>query len=585
VTGLSFLRVLSDLDSQTPVDILTSASQTLDLTDWLVAYNLGTPGVIFPIFIFATASYKLGLESTAKIEFRTSVVASDDSVILGQVFYDGSDLSVSATLPIERGNPFAYVNAPLGYGFMPDSAANGLLEGLNVTNEVIEARLDLSGTTWPSLSDRLAEDFSAPSMAGRLAKSVRVVRSNVHTLTGPATSINVSGSFSEVTRQSSPLLTIDGAGDETQPGAITGPHDAERNVVFIVNDDTKERPIDNDIDRIPVYGRLLYSEALLTGTYTCTVGDPNVVGVGTFFTVEAQPGDLILGADGLYYEIASITDNLNLVLTTNFGGSTGPVSNGIQRRFTLEFKKVDVNTEVTAALPAGDIQFFVGAFYGLDTPVFDSAMVMHQGGEPVRIGIATDATSGRVLIDGDTDPDPTPLIGAIQTIKDSGFEVSQNTYDINFDGAAPGGSPGVVDITQRGPTGDTGPAGVGAPGPAGPQGPTGIGFNGGANHAATNTTNHMWIKRTAFDNNVGFNVSYFHTVNGNSYNLDEVLWATAGIWYIYDYGGGNRPQGENWRLINVTRDTLQQVTLTAATETAGALAVNIGIALNLAGRT
>jgi hypothetical protein len=421
-------------------------------------------------------------------------------------------------------------------------------------------------------------------MAGRLAKSVRVIRSNVHTASGIATSLNVSGSFSEVTRQFSPSLTIDGAGSETQVGAVTGPLDVERNIVFIINDDTKERPIDNDVDRIPVFGRLVYGEVLLNGTYTCTNGDPNVVGVGTFFNSSTEIGDLILGPDGLYYEIASVTDDLNLVLTTNFGGATGPTSNGIRRRFTLNFRKVVGTAEEGVTLPAGDIQFFCGAFFGLDVPVFDAAMFMHQGGEPVRIGIATDTTSGRVFIDDETETSPTPLAGAIQTIKDSGFDVSKNTYDINFLGAEAGGSPGVVDVTQRGPTGNTGPDGVGAPGPAGPQGPDGVGFSGGTQHASTGGNNHMLIRRSPVDHNVlGYNVTYQHTVNGASYSIFEVLWATAGIWYILDWGGGWRTDGENWRLTQITRDTATQVTLSAATEVQGNLAVDVGICLNLAG--
>lgn len=585
VSGFSFLRVLSGLDAQAPVDIYTTSTLTFDLTDYTEAFDLAVPGAISPIFIFATADYKLGVASSAKIEFRNTPVTSDTEQLLGQVFYDGVDLSVSATLPLERSNPFAYTDAPLGYGFMEDGQAEGLLDGLDTADEVIAARTDLAGTTWSALNDRLIEDFGASAMATRLAKSVRVTQSNVHTLVAPATSMNVSESFSEVTRQFAPALSILGGGDETQVGAITGPLDSTRNVVFVVNDGTKERPIDTDTDRLPIFGRLDYEETLLVGSYTCTSGSPGVAGVGTFFQAEVEIGDLVQGADGLYYPVASITDDLNLTLLVNFGGATGPVSNGVRRRFTLNFRKVDNVTEVDAALPAGDIRFFFGAFFGMDTPVLDTSLVMHQGGEPVRIGIATSAVSGRVLVDPLTEAEPVPLAGSIQTVKDSGFDVSRSVYDVDFDGAQLGGSPGVVDVTQRGPTGPTGPDGVGAPGPAGPQGPAGVGFNGGSQHASIAGNNHMWVKRGIVDHNaLGQNVSYFHTVNTSGFSIDEILWATAGIWYIEDWGGASRDQGESWRLTQVTRDTATQVTLSAATETDGFLAVDIGIALNIAGR-
>ena len=580
----SFMRMLSSLDSGASVDVFTTSALTFDLSVYINAFNLGTPGVIFPLFIFATANYQFGSASSALVEFRTNPTASDTDLLLGQVFYTGSNLTVSAT-PLERSNPYAYSGAPLGYGFMTAGQANGLLDGLDITDEVTAARVDLAGTTHLSLSARMGEDFSASSMAGRLAKSIRVIQSNVHALVGPASSLNVSSSFTEVTRLLRPFVTIDGGGTETQVGAVTGPLDAIRNVVVIVDDTTKERPIDNDIDRIPVFGRLNYAETLVTGSYVCTATSAAVLGAGTFFLTEFQIGDLLLGGDGLYYVVGAITDDLNLTLTSSFGGITGPVVAGIRRRFTLLFRKVDGSTEVSAVLPAGDIQFFFGVFYGLDVPVFDASMVMHQGGEPVQIGNATDTVSGRVLIDSNADDTPVPLAGAIQTVKDSGFQVSQNTYDFNFSGASPG-APGVVNVTQRGATGNTGPAGVGAPGPVGPQGPDGIGFNGGTNFDSTAGDNHMWIKRAIVRHSLlGLNVTYFHTVSSNVYNIDEVLWATAGIWYVNDFGGGIRVEGENWRLTQVTRDTPTQVTLTAATEVTGFSGVDIGIALNIAGRT
>lgn len=60
-----------------------------------------------------------------------------------------------------------------------------------------------------------------------------------------------------------------------------------------------------------------------TGTVTATNGSNAVLGVGTLFTTEFAVGDWIrFGADTRSYEIATITDDLNIVLATNYAGVT-----------------------------------------------------------------------------------------------------------------------------------------------------------------------------------------------------------------------------------------------------------------------
>lgn len=67
-------------------------------------------------------------------------------------------------------------------------------------------------------------------------------------------------------------------------------------------------------------------DKVLTGTVTVTNGSAAVVGVGTTFTTDLRVNDLVTfqasSQPWKLYRILSITDNLNLTLTTNFTGAT-----------------------------------------------------------------------------------------------------------------------------------------------------------------------------------------------------------------------------------------------------------------------
>lgn len=60
-----------------------------------------------------------------------------------------------------------------------------------------------------------------------------------------------------------------------------------------------------------------------TGSVTVTSGSKNVVGVDTTFNTSIYPGDLFTVDESTFYEVDTITDNLNFTLQKNYAGTTG----------------------------------------------------------------------------------------------------------------------------------------------------------------------------------------------------------------------------------------------------------------------
>lgn len=579
--GFSFLRVRSTDDALAVADVFSETSFSLDFAAWKAAFLLSTPGVVFPVYVIARASYKLGSTSTADIFTRIAPSVGDAEVQLGIVNFDGTDISVDTSLPFSRSNPFAYTNAPLNYGFMPDGAANELLAALSAIAEVTAARTDFDSTIHPDLSTRLASDMTAASMAGRLGKSVRAVESNTYSVAGPATtSINVSGSFGDRARTRQPLVSMAGGGSETQTGVISASSDTVRNICVVVDDGTFERPIDDVSTRNVVYGRLTSDEITLSGSLSFNTSVVDVTGVSTLFLTEIVVGDIIQGADGSFYEVATIADDFNLTLTSIYFGVSAASPSLLRRRFTLDFLAMVGTTETAIGLPASTIRFFCGVWLGLDVSVLDAAILLQAGGEPPALPSATTAVAGRVLMDPDAPASPDPLGGAIRQIADSNVPVSDNTFDLNFLGAVTGAGAGIVDVTQRGPKGATGPDGSGTGGPVGDPGPQGVGFDGGL--AAQTTPNHLLVKKAVVDHSLlAANITYEHIVTAASMSMSEILWATAGCYHVEADVG--REWMDNWRIVNVLLDSPTQVRLIAQTEELGFGGVRIGVYLNIAG--
>jgi len=125
------------------------------------------------------------------------------------------------------------------------------------------------------------------------------------------------------------------------------------------------------------------------GTVTVTNASTAVVGVGTKFLTEVTVGDLFIRVgDNVTYEVASITDDLNLVLNANYSGVTGAgVLYTINRDFTT-----------------GNIPYFLQGDIETAT-VFKRAMLRIQdliSPAPIPITLIQDAEAGLIVYDGMT---------------------------------------------------------------------------------------------------------------------------------------------------------------------------------------
>lgn len=82
------------------------------------------------------------------------------------------------------------------------------------------------------------------------------------------------------------------------------------------------------------------------GTAAFTNGDPRVAGTNTQWLLEVRPGDLVrYDADGFWYIVATVDSNIQLTLTSNFGGTAGGGAYSIGRC------PVRINSDVNWAGP------------------------------------------------------------------------------------------------------------------------------------------------------------------------------------------------------------------------------------------
>jgi hypothetical protein len=430
-----------------------SAAGTVDyatgaLTGVTTSLNGGTP---------VTADYSQGLLPT--------------ECLIGVVDGTPGALTIDILAPLARDEPIARNSVP--YGYMPAGSVETLADAVNAVNEVIASRVDLDGETQDSLSDRLAKDLGAAEMASRLGSVVRILRSNDHVANASTDEVNVSGSLSEVNRDHNPKISLGGEGSETQLGAITT---GERNHCVVVDADTRSRLVDPDT-RESVFGKLEGpDDQVIAGTgITFTQAGVNVVGESTSFNTIFEIGDLIEGADGLYYEVALVVDASNLVLKDAYLGDTVTTTGLNRRRFTLKLliHVADVETPYEPPV-AQNLRFFFPAFVDLSGSSFDSALFMRAPGDRPPLPEASTTVAGKIKLG-----EATGLVGSIN-IQEDGSDLGK--FNI-LDFAAGAGqvnetSPGVVLVGEIGPTGAVGPNGPsGGAGPPGPQGPSFDAFN------------------------------------------------------------------------------------------------------------
>jgi len=468
--GFSLIKLASRFDPS-GLDLIVTNSIDLDFS--------GQLDVDFPMVVVARADYvdDPSVPTRAELVTRTGGSGSllDHEVLVCIV--DGPPLTISVVDDPSLGfqtAPIAFENVNIG--FMPSGSVEDLQEAADAVDEVVAARFGLSGTTHASLKDRIDSDYSATSMASRLAVVFRVLRSNDYSVASGATLVNVSGSFSALDRDFAPSLTLGGGGGESTVGALSSPNDSVRNVALIVNADSGYRPVNNQSDRQVVFGRvtgpvddtLSGNWQFLNATKTVTTTDGNGQAL-----VEVEVGDTVLGPDGNYYEVEGVASNNSMTLKVAYQGESASAGEIGSRRWRLLFKTLVAGVETETSF-ADDLtlRFFFPAFVSAAEATADWSNALATSADREPLQDATTTTPGRIVL-----AETGSLLGAIN-IQNGGVPLAGGPFHtINFnaiEASVSDAGDGEVEVVEIGPTG---PQGVdGATGPPGPIGEQGVGF-------------------------------------------------------------------------------------------------------------
>ena len=463
VLGYSSLKV-GALSTRVQVDIFADTPVTLDFTDH----------TSYPVYVIARADFAREQATQARIFTRSSGPVGPQEVALCLVDRPGDDLTVDVTVPGRRQPPLAFQGQAFGY--MQQGASDDIAFAQSVTTEVIIARDDIKNPGPPPpgqlLADRLAIDLAADFLADQLGLRQVTMVGNAGVVGAGAATANFSGSFASQHRELPPALDVPPGGSELAEGAVQSPDD--RAIVMLIDDTTGQRPVDGD--RHPIYGKLEFATAALTGTLSFVQAATTVSGVGTLFLTELEVGDIILGADGLYYEVESLTSDTELELSLAYQNTTATGVASSYRRWTVRFFSRGTGVEAAINLPDPvNMRIFFSAFWRTDRSIFDGTVFMKRTGERPVLPEATDAIRGRIrtaIAGGQS--------GAIHTISAAGAAIGggPNFHTLNFTGTnasvtdAGGGQANIV------VPGEPGPSGPGAtPGPPGATGSPGPGAN------------------------------------------------------------------------------------------------------------
>ena len=477
-----------DLSTLAPLGALVPGSLTFNLNvDGVGPDTITDDGngnlVGTPLVGVATVDYKTGtfVGTTSALTALSNVMllhtrcSGPDEVLICIVTGTPGSIVVNTTppfygAPASRDVPIAFPGCTVPYGYMEEGSVEDLEAAVEILNEVIAARTDLQGTAHSTLKERLDTDLGSPAMALRLGKTMRGLQGNTTSVAAGVTSVNVSASFGEFSRENEPKITIDGGGDESTIGAVT---DSARNACFVTNDDDGDRLHDNETDRNVVIGRLdKEADFPLDGVISFTNAIATVVGdTDAAFTSQVEIGDLIQGADGRFYEVQSVDSATQLTLVSAYQGANASSGGLLRRRFLLRFFTVGAggvedNYSIAAAQ---EINFVFAAFMGVDTPSFDAFNVMHAPGERNPVPAATTAVPGKVELAGAG----SPFAGSI-LLQNKGTPVPGGPFHtLNFTaGSIIELSEGVLDVVVIGGTGPDGAGGgLGPTGPPGNDGP------------------------------------------------------------------------------------------------------------------
>jgi hypothetical protein len=464
--GFSTLKVGAQ-STRAQLDVIAAGDVELDFTGHTV----------YPVYVLARADYKAGTPSQGRILTRTTGPSGPQEIVLCRISKPAADLVADVTVPTNRHPPLAFSGQ--GVGYMYGGATDDLVFAQTATAEVIKARDNLETPPPPpsaTLSQRLGLDLTGQFIADQLALKSATIVGNARLILAGATSMNVSDSFSELSREFQPLLTLEPNANETTEGIVTAPGDTDRNVAYLI-DETSGLRLETATGG-PVYGRVAYTTAPLTGTLTFSLSLDTVNGVGTLFLTELQIGDLISAPDGKFYAVEAVANNTNLTISLAYQATTFSGFVSTRRRFTMSFLSRTTGAEVAYALAQNTIlrPFFSG-WFKLNRSIFDASTFMKKNGEMPNVPAASDAVRGLVKLATNGG-----LAGAIYQITNAQSAVGANNFHtLNFTGVNAsiidaGG--GVANLSIPGNPGPPGPgSAVGPTGSPGLPGPGASAFN------------------------------------------------------------------------------------------------------------
>lgn len=390
----------------------------------------------------------------------------------------------------------------------------------DVTNGDLPVGMDIPTVIAASGSDGMT--LSVSGIQGTFTSGSKVVGGSsgatavVRSASGSLIDINeISGSFTvneTITSSGPPVATATITGIDQREGAISAPEsglggDPDRNIVLLLDTLSGRRPTTAVGDTI--YGRLLYgpsgpaaagggvSGELLVASaageqINFTNGSTAVTGNNIDFTKYLQPGDIIEGDDGRFYEVSRDTGSVqagSFLLSTgkpyvgpNASSGLG-VGSGPRRRMRFLIKLVTKTggvesdaTIVASSIPSGaSIRVFFPVWFTRWRSNASGINIALGPGNPHSLqaagssipGIGYNASAGPTL----------QTIGALKQFQVAGAPIGPGNYHtINYQtGTLSQTAAGVIAISARGPTGPAGAPGSPSPGPVGPTGP---GFDG-----------------------------------------------------------------------------------------------------------
>ncbi|HEY1723952.1 MAG TPA: hypothetical protein VGF89_00910 [Steroidobacteraceae bacterium] len=307
----------------------------------LIYYGLGGPNGAFLFFVIALAGHQCDtiedvwldgrVVKSSEINPSTGVVATTAS---NGSFYDGatatlsiykhtgtsaqaSDATMNTYIPewdsTHRGAGIAYIVLNMSHSehCYPDGAPSNIF-ALVRGRRLYDPRLD--STNGGSGSHRV-NDATSWTWSGNWALAVRDY------LAG--------GSIYYDVATPNPMLTI-----------------AESNARI---DDSFTITAANHADEV-----ITVPAPVLSGTTNWTNASAAVVGTGTQFTYQLAVGNMLLGPDGLWYTVLSITDDTHLSLTANFAGTTTTSGQTTQWNTTASATTTQARYTADGQLSCGD---------------------------------------------------------------------------------------------------------------------------------------------------------------------------------------------------------------------------------------